>query len=161
MRKFLNRLRRDTRGSMLIETAFVAPMLITMSLAGVEVSSIIARQHELQSAASNAAEIIVAAEPKTSTERTEIIAAVGTYLEKQTKLKKVAAFDGPNQIRVYRLWRCGNTDGYKTEKSGCITGTNVSAFLVIEMKENYTPVWTKFHLGRDMKFHVKRTVQIG
>jgi len=50
-RKLLARLARDERGAMLIETAFIAPVLILMSLGAFQVSQVVARQTELQEAA--------------------------------------------------------------------------------------------------------------
>ena len=67
LRTFLRQLRDDSAGSALIETAFVAPFLILMSLGGVEVANMVKRQHELQNAASKAAEIMMAAHPEDET----------------------------------------------------------------------------------------------
>ena len=54
---------RDARGSMAIETAIVAPVLAMLSVGGFEVSAMVARQTELQSAASEAEGIALAASP--------------------------------------------------------------------------------------------------
>ena len=55
------RIRRNEDGSMAIETAFVAPILLVLALGGFEVSSMVARQTELQSAAAEAAAVVRAA----------------------------------------------------------------------------------------------------
>ena len=49
------RLRRDATGAMAIETAIVAPVLVLMAFGSFQVSSMVARQTELQSAAAEAA----------------------------------------------------------------------------------------------------------
>ena len=51
MIRTLHRLARDERGAMLIETAIVAPTLVLMSLGAYQISGVVARQSELQSAA--------------------------------------------------------------------------------------------------------------
>jgi Flp pilus assembly protein TadG len=60
-RGFLLSLRRDARGTMAIETAIVAPVLALMAIGSFEVGSMVSRQQELQSAASEAESIILAA----------------------------------------------------------------------------------------------------
>ena len=57
----LTRLLSDRAGAMTIETALVAPILLTLSLGGVEAGSMVARQSELQSAAAEALNIVQAA----------------------------------------------------------------------------------------------------
>ena len=54
VRRHLATLLRDTRGAMLIETAIVAPVLVLMSLGAFQVSTMVARQSELQSAVAEA-----------------------------------------------------------------------------------------------------------
>lgn len=58
LRHRLLRIVDDRSGSFAIETAFVAPALILMTLGIFEIGTIIARQHELQSVA-NESEIII------------------------------------------------------------------------------------------------------
>ncbi|MBU2588745.1 MAG: pilus assembly protein, partial [Alphaproteobacteria bacterium] len=60
MAELFKRIASDRRGSFAIETAFVAPVLILMTLGIAETGTIVARQHELQSVA-NEAEIIILA----------------------------------------------------------------------------------------------------
>ena len=50
----LARLCLDTRGTAVIETAIIAPVLICMALGGFEVSNMVARQHDLQNGAARA-----------------------------------------------------------------------------------------------------------
>ena len=60
-RGFLCSIRRDRRGTMAIETTIVAPVLALMAIGSFEVGSMVSRQQELQSAASEAESIILAA----------------------------------------------------------------------------------------------------
>ena len=68
---------RDDRGSMAIETAFVAPVLLLLSLGGFEVSQMVAGQTELQSAAAEAAAVVRAVAPETTGERNTVRSIIG------------------------------------------------------------------------------------
>ena len=72
MRVLLRTLFRDTRGSMAIETAFIVPVLAVMSIGGFEVSGMVSRQSELQSAVAEAAQIAIASTPDEQSERNTI-----------------------------------------------------------------------------------------
>ncbi|NCU11657.1 MAG: pilus assembly protein, partial [Sphingomonadaceae bacterium] len=69
MRQLLGRLHRESDGAMVIETALVAPVLVLLSLGAFQISGVIARQTELQSAASEAAAIALASPPDSATKR--------------------------------------------------------------------------------------------
>ena len=64
---FATRLLRCARGAFAIETALVAPLLALMSIGTFEVGTMVSRQQELQSAASEAESIILAAAGGTGT----------------------------------------------------------------------------------------------
>ena len=59
MRKFISFL-RDNRGSVVVETALIAPVLALMSVGAFQVSQAVARQHELQTGADDAASLALA-----------------------------------------------------------------------------------------------------
>ena len=69
LRELISRLRQDREGAMVIETALVAPVLVLMSLGAFQVSGIVARQSELQSAAAEAGAIALASPPDTISKR--------------------------------------------------------------------------------------------
>ncbi|WP_144094994.1 TadE/TadG family type IV pilus assembly protein [Croceicoccus sediminis] len=163
MLRTLRQFHRDTTGSTLIETAFVAPALIAMTLGGVEVSSMVARQTEMQSIAANGMEIILAAAPEDDADVARTISELKTYLASASDLTIVETGNQiePGQISVYKRWRCGNnSDRQATE--GCANASQTqSEFLVIYMKDTYSPIWTNYGIGDDMTFEVKRSIQIG
>ena len=64
------RLRHDERGVFAVETAIVAPFLLLMSLGAFQISMLVARQTELQSALADAQAIALASDPDTAAERT-------------------------------------------------------------------------------------------
>ena len=51
---------RDNRGAVVIETAIVAPVLALMGVGAFQVSQVVARQHELQTGADDAASMALA-----------------------------------------------------------------------------------------------------
>lgn len=162
MRKFLRKISGDQSGSILIETAFIAPMLAAMCLGGVEISSMVARQLEMQTISSHAMDIILAAAPKSQEELTETIGEVDAYMVQASGLTSAnGAAPTAGQVSVYRRWRCGN-NSERQATSGCANAAQTeSSFIVIYMKDEYTPVWNKYGLGDTLTFTVKRSVQVG
>ena len=160
--KLFNRFAGDDRGSMLIETAFVVPILVGMTLGGVEVGSMFARQTELQTIASNAMEIVLTSTPKTEQEGAETIAQVKAYMAEQSGLA-VAQGITPEigEVAVYRRYRCGNNSQRQAENGCANASQTLSAFVVIHLRDTYSPVWTNYGIGSEFTYNVKRTVQIG
>lgn len=140
---------RDLRGSMAIETALVAPMLIIMTLGTFEVGSIVARQHELQSAA-NEAEIIIMA--------TNVGATVEVSEIKDILKSSVGLTD--SQITVEQEYRCNTSNGKIKIKGNCGTNAVISEYVTLSLTDTYTPTWTAFGVGRAINFSVDRSVQI-
>ncbi|MBH5322682.1 TadE/TadG family type IV pilus assembly protein [Aurantiacibacter sediminis] len=143
------RIRRNDDGSMAIETAFVAPILLVLALGGFEVSSMVARQTELQSAAAEAAAVVRATIPDTAEKRTTVrnILATSTGLEN-------------DQVTVSEIYRCGTAEDYVTTADSC--GADVEyTFIKVDISDTYTPIWTTFGVTAGFDFNVSRTVQIG
>lgn len=153
----------DAQGSMLIETAFIAPALVALTLGGVEVSSMVARQTELQTIAANGMEIILAAAPTDDAEGERTLNELKTYLAEESGLTLVNTGSqiAPGQVSVYRRWRCGNNSARQAEEGCANASQTLSTFVVIYMKQNYSPIWTNFGIGNDLTFEVKRSIQIG
>jgi len=107
----LARLRREQDGAMVIETALVAPVLVLMSLGTFQVSTIIARQSELESAASEAAAIAIASAPDTSAKRTTLQQVI-------MALTGLAA----SKVTVTETYRCNSTTTYITNANTCTSG---------------------------------------
>jgi Flp pilus assembly protein TadG len=145
----LRRLGTDSRGSMAIETALVAPTLIMMTLGIFEVGTVVARQHELQSAA-NESEII----------------AVATNRGAETDLNQVKAIIrnsvglDVDELTITQSFRCGTASQLVANESACDEDDVVSTYLNININESYTPTWTAFGVGRPLDLSVHRTVQI-
>lgn len=159
VRKFLG----EDRGSTLIETAFIAPILVGMTLSGVEISSMVARQTELQGIAANGMEIILASAPSNEEEANQTVAEVKAYLAERSGL--TASNAGPDigmgEVSVYMRWRCGNNSARQATEGCANVSQTQSVFLVIYMRDSYSPVWTNYGVGNELDFDVKRSIQIG
>ena len=146
--EFLAALARDQRGTTLIETAIVAPVLVLMSLGAFQVSQMVARQTELQSAMAEAAAITMASPPLTADQRTTlknvIVASTGLDASKVTLTEK---------------WRCGSSPDYVDANTTCL-GVKTSSYVLIQMDDTYTPAWTQWGLGQPINFNVDRYVMI-
>ena len=147
---WLRTLRRDARGTMAIETAIVAPVLAMLSVGGFEVSAMVARQTELQSASSEAESIALAAAPDDAAKRT-------------TLKNVIMASTGLNtsQVTVTNTYRCGAATVLVATASSCATGTIVSTYVQIQLTDSYTPTWASWGLGSTMNYNITRRVMIG
>lgn len=143
------RIKRNDDGSMAIETAFIAPILLVLALGGFEVSSMVARQTELQSAAAEAAAVVRAIIPETAEQRTTVrdILATSTGISSE-------------KISVTEIYRCGTAAEYTTTVDSCGSGVEYK-FIQVDISDTYAPVWTKFGVTSGFDFNVSRTVQIG
>lgn len=142
-------LMRCSKGTMVIETAFVAPVLAIMAVGTFEMGTMIQKQQELQSAASEAEAIILAA-------------AAGSGVT-STKLKSMLSTSTgipQDKIILAAKYRCGNTSTLVNSNS-CPSGQRAYEFVQTTFKGNYTPTWTKFGLGNAFEYTVTRTVQVG
>lgn len=148
LRRLLPRLRRDERGSLLIETAIVVPAIALLAIGSFEVSAMVARQNELQSAVDEAAAIALASSPDTTAE----MATIEGILEASTGLTGTS-------VTVTRAFRCGTSNSYTTWISYCDEDQR-STFLRIYITDTYTPEWTQFGIGSAMTYRVQRMVQI-
>lgn len=140
---------RDQRGSMAIETAFVAPILLVLALGGFEASSMVARQTELQSAAAEAAAVVRAVSPATQAERD----TVRDILVSSTGLET-------GDVVVTPIFRCGTAESYVETAGTC--GSDVEyEFIRVDLSDTYAPVWTEFGISQGFDYNISRTVQIG
>jgi Flp pilus assembly protein TadG len=143
----LRRLFADTRGTMAVETALVAPVLIVLGIGGFQVSDMVAHQHNLESAAALGEQIALASKPdsqaKLDTMKAVIHASTGVPLANITTTFK---------------YRCGTSATLQTTNS---CGSDPPwTFVSIAITETYTPAWSRVGIGSSMGLEVDRTVQI-
>lgn len=156
VREHFRSLREDKRGSMVIETAMLAPVLAILALGIYETSMIVARQHELQSGAAEVEMIAIATNQGASTTTGELKAILRESLDLTD-----------NDVTVTTKYRCGTEEILRNSSGPCGKGTEdkgdddyVSTYVDIQIQDTYTPVWTGFGIGQDITFSVNRTVQI-
>jgi Flp pilus assembly protein TadG len=145
----LSDLTRDTRGTTVIETAFVLPVLATLAFGGFEVSRIVARNNELQAAAAEAAAVVIANPPENQSDRDtiELIVEASTGL-------------AANKVTLTRRFRCNADTTLVAAAASCATNAEISEFLEIRMQDSYTPTWTDFGIGNTINFDITRRVQV-
>ena len=156
------KIRRNEDGSMVIETAFVAPILLVMALGGFEVSTIVARQTELQSAAAEAAAIVRAVIPEDADARNTVRDIVATSICKGKTRTTILGRStcGTTSVAVNRRWRCGTAGDYVILSGTCGSATEYK-FIRVNIQDTYTPMWTNFGVGSAITYNISRTVQIG
>lgn len=156
------RIRGDDAGSMAIETAIVAPVLLIMALGGFEVSTMVARQTELQSAAAEAAAVVRAVSPDTASERNTVRDIVATSLCGGTDptVTEGTATCGSVTVAVEPRYRCGTATAYVTTADSCGSAMEYK-FIRVALADTYTPTWTEWGVGSALTYTVNRTVQIG
>jgi Flp pilus assembly protein TadG len=149
----LARLRADTGGAMIIETAVVAPVLVLMSLGAFQISSLVARQSELDSAAAEGAAIAIASPPTTSAKKTTLQQVIAT------SLAPAAPATNNVVVTITDAYRCNSSTAYVTTSTTCPSGGVISNYVRIVITDSYTPIWTEFGVGSAISYRVSRYVQ--
>ncbi len=149
MNRVFRKLLRSSKGSMAIETAIVAPVLVLLALGTFEVGTIVSRQHELQTAASEGEVIAMAAARGASTE----ISTIKSIIRESVGLSD-------SQIAISRFYRCNANTSTVTDPDSCGEDDIVSSYIKLDLTDTYTPVWTEFGVGGPINFDVERTVQL-
>ena len=140
-------LRRNQRGAVIIEAAFVAPILALLGLGAFQVSQAVARQHELQSGADDAAAMALAGWSDSSAQKTALKSVLKSTLDLTDA-----------QVNITNKYRCGITAAYVDVKTACTSGTVVATYLRIVLTDTYTPAWVDFGVGSPINYSVTRTV---
>jgi Flp pilus assembly protein TadG len=152
MSKPFARLRSDRRGTITIEMAIIAPVLVLMGLGSFDVSELVSRQSDLQSAAAEAETIVQASAPTDSAARDKVREIMKSSIDPDNT--------NPNDTETVSLiYRCGTGD-YQTLLPVCATGTKLSTYIKIELTDSYAPRWTSFGVGHTIDYDVVRMVQI-
>ena len=148
----LSQLRDQTRGSVVIETAIVAPVLLLLSLGTFDAGRMVARQNELQSAAAEAEAIVQASVPTDSAARSELRTALLASANPNSSHPSTT-------VTVAEIYRCSTGADFVTANS-CTDAAQMSTFIRITLTDTYTPEWTSFGIGGPVTYNVVRTVQI-
>jgi Flp pilus assembly protein TadG len=143
------RLLRDQLGTAAIETALVAPLLAVMAIGTFEVGRLVSRQQELQSSASEAEGIILAAAGGTGTDSATIKSVIKDSL---------GLTDA--QVSLEQRFRCDVAAALTTDASTCDATKPIYQYVLLHVTDTYTPVWTSFGVGSPFTYNIDRTVQI-
>lgn len=153
MRK-LGNLLRDTCGVFAIETAVVAPVLALMAIGAFEVGTMVSRQQELQSAASEAEGIVLAM----ANGGVMDLAGVKNVIE--TSLDPAGTRDNLTINMEYRI-RCDTAAELVGEGTACPDPDKPAyMFVLLEISDRYDPVWTQFGFSDGFDYDISRTIQV-
>lgn len=165
--RFLARLRTDETGAMLVETALVTPLLVLFSLGAFQVSGIVARQTELESAAAEASAIALASKPDTPSERDTlkqvIMASTGLPSAPGANLLPSPTSAGGTDagstrgVSVTESYRCSSDTAMINNAANCTSG-HLSSFVTITLSDTYNPPWVQFGVGSPINYQVTRQV---
>jgi len=151
-RAFIARL-RDERGTMAVETALIAPLLALMALGVFEVTMIVSREQQLQSASNEASEIILAAAGGSGINSQDLKAIIVTSLGLS-----------PSKVDIDDRYRCGIsttlTASIPSPSTGCAASEQIYSYVQVTVRDTYTPMWTNFGIAAPIRYTVVRTVQV-
>ncbi|HKT86222.1 MAG TPA: TadE/TadG family type IV pilus assembly protein [Novosphingobium sp.] len=139
----------DTRGTALIELAMVAPVLVLFSIGGFEVSRMVSRQNELQSAVSDVESIVLAANAGASTDTPTV----------KDILKSTLSLSD-DQVEVTKYYRCDTSTTLVTSTDSCGEDAVISSYVKITLRDVYTPIWSRIGVTGDFNYNVSRMIQL-
>lgn len=149
IRRRLRLLAADRRGTALIELAMVAPVLVLFAIGGFEVSRMVSRQNELQSAVSDAESIVLAANAGASTDTPTLKNILKTTLSLSD-----------DQVDVTKYYRCDADTTLVTSADSCGEGAVVSSYVKVTLQDVYTPIWSRMGLTGNFNYNVARLIQL-
>ena len=150
LRPVLARLIGDRAGSVVIETAIVAPVLVLLGLGTYDTSRIIARQSDLQAGSTDVEGIVLAvAGSGTGTN----VSTIKSVLQNSLSLNA-------QQVTVVKMYRCNTDNTLVTDNSTCATNDVISTYVQVTLTDTYTPTWTRFGVGSPFNYSLVRTVQV-
>jgi len=143
----LQRLLADARGTMAVETALVAPVLILLGLGGFQVGSMVATQHNLETAAALGEQIALASKPDTQTK-----------LDTMKSIISATTGVPVADISTAFIYRCGTSATVQTTNA---CGTDPAwQYVEIIVSQTYDPIWVNIGVGHSVDLSVDKTVQI-
>lgn len=149
LRGLLGHLTGSGDGSVVIEFAFVAPLLALLGLGTVDVTRLVARRTQLQGAMSESVQIVLAAVPDNDAKLTTMKGVLAT-----TTGVPVA------NIAITTVYRCGVDTTYVSLPGYCPVTGEIAKYLRVQVTDTFTPMWTDFGIGAPITTTMQRTVQI-
>lgn len=145
--KALRNLVGDERGSMVVEMAILAPILVLLALGSVDISRMISRQHELQAGVAEAEAIALVA--KTGVDTTSLKSVLMQSLNLST-----------SQVDVDKQYRCNADTSLVSSATSCSTNAVVSTYVKITLRDSYSPFWQRIGAVGTWNYNIVRMVQL-
>lgn len=136
---------------MAIESVVVAPVLILMALGTFQLGTLVSRQQELQSGASDVTAIILAAARSQSG---------GVSSNDIKAVVKASLRLNDDQVTLLQRYRCGTDTTLTDDANSCAAGVQRYDYVVLQLTDTVTPTWAKYGMGSPFTFTVNRTIQI-
>lgn len=146
---FCTGLLRDRTGSIVVETAIVAPVLVVLGLGAFDLSRMIARQSELQAGSTDAEGIVLAV----STGQATNVSTIKSVLQNSLNLPS-------NKVTVTKIYRCNSETSTSTVSTGCASNNVLTTYVQVTLTDSYTPMWTNFGIGSTFNYNAVKTVQV-
>ena len=154
MIKLLKSLRRDTSGAVVIEFAFVAPVLALMTVGAVDMSNAFGKKLMLEQAAQRSIEKVMQTTGELTVEDTIAAEAVCQYNgTNENGTCKTAPITTANVTVIHRL----ECNGVLTTNPDCADGETESRWIRVEVRDNYTPMFALHFAGLndDGTYHLR------
>lgn len=139
----------DKGGSMTIEMAILAPILVLLALGSVDISRMISRQHELQAGVAEAEAIALAANAGASSDT----AGLKSVLMQSLNLSS-------SQVDVDKQYRCNADQTLVSSANNCAANAVVSTYVKITLRDTYNPFWQRIGAVGTWNYSIVRTVQL-
>ncbi|WP_294123587.1 TadE/TadG family type IV pilus assembly protein [Sphingomonas sp.] len=156
MIRMLQRLRRDNSGAVLIEFAFVAPILALMSVGAIDMSNAFGKKLQLEQAAQRSIEKVMQTTGELTVEQTIATEAVCQYNgTNENGTCKTAPITTANVTVTHRL----ECNGTVTADADCPDGETESRWIQVVVRDNYQPMFALHFAGLndDGTYHLQAT----
>jgi Flp pilus assembly protein TadG len=150
----LRSLRRDRSGAVVIEFAFVAPVLALMTVGVVDMSNAFGKKLMLEQAAQRSIEKVMQTTGETTVEDTIALEAVCQYNgTNENGTCKTAPITTANVTVIHRL----ECDGVLTTNPDCDEDQTESRWIRVEVRDNYQPMFALHFAGLndDGTYHLR------
>ena len=156
MIRLLKSLRRDNSGAVLIEFAFVAPVLALISVGAIDMSNAFGKKLMLEQAAQRSIEKVMQTTGELTVEQTIAAEAVCQYNGTLPNGNcKTAPITTANVTVTHRL----ECNGAVTTDPDCATGQTESRWIQVVVRDNYQPMFALHFAGlnEDGTYHLQAT----
>jgi hypothetical protein len=113
----------------------------------------VSRQQELQSAASEAEAIILAAATGAGAASDDIEAVIEDSLNPSGNRPSL-------EVSLEQRFRCHDVDALVLDATGCDASKPIYQYVRLEISDSYAPVWANWGVGSAFDYDVVRTIMV-